>query len=268
MMCYNKIMSETLFPKLPNESVIPRLQSEVFLENPTSRFAVGVVGVGDTSMYPVEKSAYHELRANVYARQTGMLSMDQITDDGEYDDDDARSVHMAILENRGNHQRVVAASRLIIRQDGMPLPVEQFFPGVFSGAAAPDFSIEVSRYIARHEDARIQDSLRIPTFARILAYIAAHNLGPTYAVIEPFLERKFRMVGVPCARLADPQFLPKYNETNIPILIDTQRLADRIRNQDPKVFDDMVQNENRFSYFGFLPQEMAKRLSKIDEIAR
>lgn len=259
-------MTETLHPRYSNESVIPTVKSQAFVDNPMSRFAIGMVGMGDDVYYPEEKLAYHRLRAGVYAKQTGMIPLDRINEDGgEYDSDDSRSAHMCIVENRGEEQRVVASMRLIVRQGGIPLPIEKHFPDVFSGASAPDFSTEVSRYIARHEDARLQDALRWPTFRRALAHIANYNLGPTYAIVEPFLERKLRMAGVPCAPLADPEFVAEYNEYNLPIMIDTAGLIERVRSEDPEGFGKMTEDEKGFSHFGFMPRELAKRLSRLDE---
>ena len=240
-------MSET--KRLTTNEVIPFTNSDLFDLHPESKFAVGILAVGTSVYYPDENLAYHRLRANVYASQLRIIPEDRIEfDGGEYDADDARSAHFGVIENLGLTQRLVASMRIIIRGD-TPLPVEEFFDEVFSGQTNPR-SVEVSRYICRHEDSKTQDRLHWPLFSKALAFTMANDLSPAYAVIEEFLERKLRSRDIPFESLGSPKFVPEYITDNLPIVIDTEALGKKIESIMPGTVQSMQDEQQSFSYFG------------------
>lgn len=217
-------------PGINHTQVIPRFESSLFERNPDAILAVGVIGVGGEAVQgkEAEFKAYLQLRAAVYARQTRMIPEDHVKQDGtEMDSEDARSVHFAVVENQGQHNRVIGAMRLIQKTAETPeqLPIEEFFDDSFKDAPAPVGSVEFSRYICRHEDSRVQNSLKWPLYAATTGYIAAHKMGPSYGVVEEFLEKDFHRNGIPAERIGAPKLVPEYNDFNLPVRIDTAKVA-------------------------------------------
>lgn len=244
---------------LRNGAVIPRIESRLFADHPSARLAVGILAVGDqvTPGCAAEYTAYLRLRARVYADQTHMLDEDAVLPDGtERDDDDGRSIHFGAIENQGSTQRVVASLRLIVKrgEQDRPLPIEDFFPEVFATTPAPPSSIEVSRYICRHEDPAVQAELKWPLYSAGLSRLMADGLGPTYGVVEEFLERDLRINRVPFKPLAPPRFVAEYNAENLGIIIDTGALARLLERRSPGVIASMQAKQGEWSYFGLYVQ--------------
>lgn len=230
--------------------VIPWFRSEIFRGHEDAQFAVGMLAEGGRTKYDEAMRAYYKLRANVYVHQTQMLDFDHVDiNGGERDEDDGRSIHMGIIENMGDEQRMVGSMRLIVKGD-QPLPIELYFPEVFDGNPAPSSSCEVSRFIARHEDHGTQDSFRAPLFMQALAEIICHNMGPTYGIIEPYLRRLLKAKRVKFQDLGEPVFLPAYNEINQPVVIDTEDLARQMEQRHPGVIRTMIATSGEFMYFG------------------
>lgn len=250
-------------PLVSTESVIPLLDTDVFAEHETAGFAVGLLAVGHEVVPGREEelTAYLRLRANVYATQTQMISQELVKEDGtETDEDDGRSIHFAVIENgRGREgedkaNRLVSALRLIVKspEDDRPLPVETFFPEAFPNPL-PHGAVEVSRYICRHEVKSVQEFLKWPLYTKGLTHIASHNLGPTYGVVEPALERGLRRQFVPVERLGEPKFIPEYDAPNLPILIDTNLLMRRMEGLNPGMMQQAIETGQQFAFIGELP---------------
>jgi N-acyl-L-homoserine lactone synthetase len=243
-------MAEVYNPFTARE-VIPEFRSDIFVGHENARFAVGRIAMGNETAYPTENLAYHQLRANVYGR-AGFIPQDTISkyDGSEYDEDDARSIHMAILENRGDAQRLIASMRLIKRDGDRPLPIEELFPDAFLDNPVSDTSCEVSRYITRHEDRSVQDKASWTLFQQGLAEAMIHELSPAFAVVSPALSRIFRSRRLPIKELSSPVWIEKYGEENVPIAIDVAELAKRLEAQTPGALDKLVANQGGFTYFG------------------
>lgn len=243
-------MAELYHPRTVTE-VIPEFHSKVFDGHENSRFAVGQIAKGYNTLYPEENLAYHHLRANVYVQQTQMISEEYIASDGgEYDNDDVRSIHMAVLENCGDKQRLVGSMRLISRGEDMQLPVEKFFPDMFAENPAPASSCEVSRYIVRHEDRGAMDDISWALFQRSIAAAVTHDMGPMYAVIDESLARRMRLKRVPITELAPPTRVEEYNSTSLPVVVDIELLAQRLEARTPGILPEMIANQREFAYFG------------------
>lgn len=245
---------------IPNQEVIPEIQTNIFEGHDMARFAVGMLAIGDQIIpgREAEFTGYLRLRANVYADQTNMISKDLVREDGtERDEDDVRSVHFAIVENALTSKRVVAAMRLIIKsnEDGRPLPIEEFFPEVFTTGPAPMLSTEVSRYICRHESSKVQHDLKWPLYAAALSYAAENDLGPSYGVIEQALERGLKASRVPIVRIGEPKFVPEYNYDNLPVSIDTERLSRMMDILSPGMIGAMREANGDFVYTGLQKRE-------------
>lgn len=225
-------------PTLSHEAIIPSFTSEIFRDNPDAQFATGLVGYG-LSAYPGRDDvfdAYLRLRANVYIDKAKMLSPDaRLENGGELDSDDARSAHFAVVENMGDYQRVVASMRVIHGGEMGKLPIEEFFPEIPFSTNHTGSAIEISRYICQHEDPKTQDGLKWKLYPAALAYIMRNGLGPTYAVVEPFLEAQFKdkRVNIPVDRVAEPKFVPEYNDVNLGIIIHTDQLTKNMEARNP-----------------------------------
>jgi len=250
-----------------NQDVIPEiLAPELFADNPDAQFAVGIIALG-SEVLPGATEVYRGyglLRARVYADQTHMIDPSQVKADGtETDEDDARSVHFAIVENATDAelqrvQRVVGSLRLILKDDKNPqaLPVEEFFAEQFTRNPAPVPSTEASRFICRHEDIRTQNWLKWPLFQGAVAYIMAHGIGETYGVVEPPVEASLQKSGLKITRVADPVYIEEYAAKNLAFEVDTRDLA-RTLNLSPSDLESMRKAEGRFT-FPVLPEQGAK----------
>ena len=258
-------MAEIYTPSI-NREILPEFHSNIFSGHEDSRFAIGQLGKNDDTSLPVEKLAYHRLRAEVYNEQTGMVMHEHIAaDGGEYDSDDNRSVHMAVIENLGQDSRIVGTMRLISRGDGNELPIESFFPNEFREQSAPSTSCEVSRYIVRHEDRSAREAISWALFQQGIATAINNQLGPMYATIDPALARIMRFKQVPIQELAPPTRVEKYNSTSLPVVIDVDMFADRLENLAPGVISEMVENKGQFTFFGEKPSPI--KIISLGEIA-
>ncbi len=247
------IMSNATQP-ITNESVIPRIETDLFADHPEARFAVGMLATGNEVLPGLEREhqGYLRLRANVYAEQAGFIPKDHVNPDGtETDANDVRSVHFGIIENvEQGDGRVVASMRLIIKsmQDARKLPIEDFFPEVFDVNPVALNSTEVSRYICRHEEPRIAGNLTWPLFFNSASYILSHDIRPTFGVIETFLEHRLQKRLVPIERVTDLKHIPEYASENIGISIDTDKLGELIELVSPGTLQEIAQNERSMRY--------------------
>lgn len=245
-------------PAVLNEAVIPVIEApELFAEHPEARFATGIIAVGNAVIPGSEEifRGYGTLRAEVYAKQTRMIGAEHVRPDGtEADEDDARSVHFAVVEQTGQSgdvdrkQRVVGALRLIIKDEfhPEPLPVESFFPEAFADRPAATPSTEASRYICRHEDPEVQKRLSRPLFTGAVSYIAAHGLAETYGVVEPPVEARLAR-DMTLERVADPKYVKEYDDYNLAFRVDIRQLAHDL-GLTPDVLEQMRLREGIFSY--------------------
>jgi hypothetical protein len=278
----NKEFMSDIDRSVLNEHVIPIFETDMFDGHEDARFGVGIIAVGDEVVpgREAEFTAYKQLRGKVYARQTRMISTEALDhDDSETDDDDSRSVHFGIYEQwtpdeitLANRARSLGAIRLIIKSaadgsvptsklsslpltlqkpgNGRPLPVEDFFPEAFERKPAPPGSTEASRLIARHESAVVQGAVKWTSYAAAEAYILSHDLGPTYATVEPGLETDFRRSRMPFERIAPPKYVPEYAADNLGLVIDTNGFAEVVRRVKPGMLEGLTEHEGEFFFYG------------------
>lgn len=239
-----------------NHEVIPVIGSALFAEEPGARLAAGMLAVNGAAISGLEAeyAAHFQLRRKVYVDQTGQLSASDIREDGtDRDADDARSVTFGVFENHESGVRVVGVSRLILRGGERPLPVEDFCPDAFTRDELAGTSVEVSRVIARHEKAALQDLVQWHLFALMLAYIANHDLGRTFAIIEPWLERHLKAV-IAVDRIGEVRYVEHYLDYNVPIEIDIPASTERVNARNGGFIDRYRAAEPEISYFGRLPE--------------
>lgn len=241
---------------ISNTEAIPLTDSGVFDANVSSRFAVGVIGQGTEPSREHDSifQNYLRLRANVYIDQTRMLDASERRHDGtEIDGDDKRSTHIVGLENRAGKTAVVASMRLIQKTElsNEQLPVEHYFGEEVSNV--PVNGLEISRYIVRHEERKHAAALRSALFMTALSHIVHHNLGPTYAIVEDKLANGLQKGGVPIRRLSDPRMLPKYDDLNLAINIDTNAFAEQVGGIDN--IAALAPDPGEFIYWGKVDSE-------------
>lgn len=216
---------------ISNKEAIPSVETDLFADNPHNKYALGLLGYGvQPDNYTDLFQAYLKLRANVYIDQTGMLQDSHRRDDGtEMDSDDERSLHIAVVENRLGISAVMACMRLIIksRANDQPLPVEALFPESFHKTKAPLKSVEVSRFIIRHNDREHEAAIRSKMLNASLAYAAVHDLGPAFAVVEPAFADHLTRLHVPFEPISEVKRVDEYNDDNVGIKIDGSEMMRR-----------------------------------------
>lgn len=205
--------------------LIPVIESKVFLDHPEAKFAIGHIAIGGVVIngYDKEFEGVAQLRANTYL-DSGFIRNDELDDHGtELDDNDNRSAHIAMLERTAidSMARVVGNMRLVIKdnKNSSPLPVESYYPELFSDKPLPIGSVEVSRLIARHEDAGLQSLLKWPLFIAGYKYVEHHDLGPAYGLLSPALTRRLRMQQIPVSAVADAKYIEAINANKQPVVI-------------------------------------------------
>lgn len=235
---------------VPNKEVVPIINSTIFEgDNINSRFAIGLISSDDVlkSKPGSISEAYLKLRANVYIDQTGMLDISDKRESGiEFDDDDERSSHFVVLENKLGSMAVFACMRLIEKINDKPLPIEEFFPESFE-LPAIEKSIEVSRFIVRHDDRRQSRLAKCGLMTAGLAYTYKENLGPILGVVEPSFEKDLRIMKLPVKRIAEPKMIEEYNDKNLGIEIDKSNFRELLGSSN---VDNMTIPVGGYTFWG------------------
>ncbi|KJC64075.1 hypothetical protein [Agreia bicolorata] len=235
-----------------NQEVIPVVtNSRVFAASPESRLSAGILAIDGRAAEGLEAeyAAHFQLRRRVYVDQTAQLAADELDEDGtDRDQDDARSVTFAVFEQTDVGVRIVGVSRLIVRGD-RPLPVEEFCPDAFGDLPLRGNDVEVSRVIARHEKAALQDLVQWQLFALMLAYIPPHGLGRTFAIIEPWLERHLRGI-IALERIGDVRYIAHYLDYNVPMEIDIPASTVCVNTRNDSFIAAFQAAEPGMAYFG------------------
>lgn len=207
--------------------VIPIVESDIFKLNDESQFAIAQVTPKELSdMREFDGAA--RLRANTYLSE-GFVKPEELDENGtELDDDDIRSNHYLMFERTAVQSlvRVVGNLRLVTKTDeySESLPVERYFPESFP-ELTPIGSVEVSRLIARHEDARVQSMLKWPMFIAGYKHVIGSDGGPVYGLMTRVLARQLSLQGVPLTSMAEPRYIEEINATKHPVEVDVPRLG-------------------------------------------
>ncbi|WP_336991413.1 hypothetical protein [Leucobacter sp. VD1] len=237
---------------ITNHEVIPVVASGLFAADSAARLACGIIAVDGVAVPGLEAEyrAHFDLRRRVYVDQTGQLDVSDLHEDGtDRDADDARSVTFGVFENHRSGVRVLGVSRLIVRGDVLALPVEEFCPDSFADEALAAHSVEVSRVIARHESAAMQDLVQWHLFTMMLAYVANHELGRTFAIIEPWLERHLRGI-ISIESIGEARYVEHYLDYNMPIEIDIAASTVLANARNGDFVDRYRQAEPDMTFFG------------------
>lgn len=247
---------------IPNVEAAPLVETDIFDGNKEKQFALVAFGLGLRENDELFTS-YLKLRSNVYVHQTGILSPDVIRDDGtEIDKDDERSSHFLVLENRLGATAAVGCIRLIEKSEmhPKPLPIETFFPEVFKDNTPGAKSVEVSRFISCLNDKPHQLTAILELFRSGLARIKQEDLGPVFAIVEEELEKSLGYLGAPPKRLADPEWVEKYNSSNVGIEIDTAAMVTAL---DPAAINSLDVSTDSVRYWGNVSESTNIKKSRI-----
>ncbi|GAA2249633.1 hypothetical protein N1031_19715 [Herbiconiux moechotypicola] len=256
-----------------NAAVIPVVsESPAFASEPEARLATGIIGVNGVAR-PGFEAVYREhfeFRRRVYVEQTGQLDPADLSDDGlDRDDDDSRSVTFAVLENAPEGVRIVGVARTIIKgADGedRPLPVEDFCPELFAEHPLAPGSVEVSRMISRHERVAMQELVQWHLFALMSSYFSSHDVGRTFAIIEPWLERHLAGV-LAIDRIGEPRYIEHYLDYNLPVEFDLAGSAARITERNATILGQLAAADGELEYFGRIPRQQREAAASDAEAA-
>jgi N-acyl-L-homoserine lactone synthetase len=252
---------------ISNSEAAPVVETDIFQTHPGRRFALIAFGKGLREDDPLFKG-YLKLRANVYVDQTGMLPRDVVHEDGtETDEDDERSTHFVVLENRLGAAAAVSCIRIIEKseQDSRPLPIEEFFPERFDDTPAPNGSVEVSRFISCLDEKDQQLLAIFELFKSGLAHARKNKLGPAYAVVEEDLEQSLGYLGAIPKRIADPKYVEEYNDYNLGLEIEADKMAELI---GAKRVDSLDVSEGAVRYWGWVEDQQEAMSKAMHELYR
>lgn len=208
---------------------------EIFASHADSAFWVGKVAMGSTVIKPVYYDGLSRLRAKVYVDEMHFLTPEHLDTFGrESDQDDARSAHFAVIENasleNNNSARVVGSARLILKgENDRTLPIENYFPEIFNGNPLEAKSIEVSRFIARHENRQTQHTIALALIRAMTHYSIDANLKEAYCIIETPLLNLLTSIGVPIEMLGGSKEIDEYGGVLFPVRINPYEIIDSIR---------------------------------------
>lgn len=186
-------------------------------------------------------ASYRDFRALVYIEEAGIIDLRDGESQTDFDDDDARSIHIAAIERNEDGGRIVGSMRLILSGDAPPngldelglkmnsdlLPVEREFPAAMPVDLRSGDTVvcEISRYISRHESKRQKVAISGGLHQVAVAMVTQHGIGSTYAIVERWLERILRFSRVPLTQLTEPQWIERYGSPNYAVEIHMYELA-------------------------------------------
>ncbi len=228
------ISQEHTAVRLTVDQLTVPVESDVFLDNPEATYYIGMIAVPGEVTMPKEYDAWLQFRGNVYIDEMKFLPEDARDEQGrETDEDDDRSVHIAVLQNSQNDElpRIIGGARLIIKHDeNDSLPIEKMYPEAFGDEAAPSDSTEASRLISRHPNRVVQGAIGMALIRTMAVWTYDNGRKPVYAVIEEGkLGRIFDRVRLPYAAVSEPKLVDEYATVNTAIAIDPAEVLASIR---------------------------------------
>lgn len=213
--------------------VNPRVSVEQFAEHPEAAFWIGKTAVGGLVVNDEFFAGLAQFRANVYVHKLGFLPEDTLDEQGrELDADDYRSLNVAVVEqfdtDEGKAARIVGSGRLIRKDtEENVLPVEHYFPEIFTDGAIPVGDVEVSRFISQHPDRMTQHKVAL-AIIRAMTFNALEQKAETYCLIEKPLVGLLQFIGIPLELLAEAKDVPEYGGVLYPVRIKPQDVLDSV----------------------------------------
>lgn len=247
-------MSQIISPLETKFEVNTPVSQEVFAEHPEAAFWVGKISMLGQVIDADKFDAVTQFRANVYVHQLGFLPLESVDAEGrEIDLDDKRSTQFVAIENAtdSSDTRVVGSGRLIYKRTAEDaLPIEEYFPEVFEANPALENSVEVSRFIARHESRDTQRFISLSVIRAMTFETVAQGATGTYCMIEKPLLRLLSKIGLSITELGEPKEIEELGGVLHPVLLNPPEiLEDALHSDDPKfgllkmMFENDVDNQ-------------------------
>ncbi len=200
--------------------------------NGNARFWVGKVSVEGCVINASQYDDVGRFRADKYVRDFGFLPENSVDAEGrEFDSDDERSTQFAVIEKQGIDTRVVGSGRLIHKRSQQDLlPVEKYFPEAFSdGNGVSVGDVEVSRFIASHENPQTQHLIGLAVIRALTFHSNLIETERDYAIVERPLASMLSGLGIPVEELAETKDIPELGGKLLPISIDTTQIVDSLQ---------------------------------------
>ncbi len=246
--------------------LLPVVESDIFQDSQDSHFWVGQVS--DLCGPSIDDDTYNsvaKLRANVYIDEKRFLGEDSRRPDGtEADYYDSSSIQYASFENMGEGLvRPISCGRMIIKlTEDSRLPIENYFPEVFSSSPPDVGSVEISRFISRHPNKLTQHANSL-AIIRAMTYRSVDIDAPKdYFLIEKPLFGMLSMIGLPVEQIGEEKDIPEQNGILYPIQADTREVLDLATNSGDSAAHAILQaffdNEEDTRGEGFYPESLMK----------
>lgn len=247
-------MSQIVAPLSVEFEVNTPVSPELFVDHQDAAFWVGRVSlmgeIEDTEKF----DAIAQFRANVYVHQLAFLPPESVDAQGrETDIDDKRSTQFMIIENAttDTEPRVVGSGRLIHKRTAEDtLPIEGYFPEVFKDNPIEPTAVEVSRFIARHENKQVQRFISLSAIRAMNLEITSNDFPGTYCMIEKPLLRLLSKIGLSLDVLGEPKDIEELGGILYPVLLNPPEILENaLHNEDPKfgllkmIFEQDVDNQ-------------------------
>jgi hypothetical protein len=81
------------------------------------------------------------------------------------------------------------------------------------------------------------------------AYFSSHDVGRTFAIIEPWLERHLAGV-LAISRIGEPRYIEHYLDYNLPVEFDLAGSAARITERNATILGTLEAADGALEYFG------------------
>jgi N-acyl-L-homoserine lactone synthetase len=174
---------------------------------------------------PGELGELQRLRAEIYLAE-GFLTEQDMTHGLDIDEDDSRSVHLAV--HQGVDGPVVGTTRLIFRE-GRPLPIERRV-GVFVDSVNP---FELSRFAV--ESAHRSANVSIALWKAMYDIAISEGVDDAFAIVERPLLTLIKRFGFPFEEVGEP--FEAYHSLNWPVRCPIASVLDSLRRTRPSLVD-------------------------------
>ena len=170
-----------------------------------------------------------------------------------------------IVENASKENdkkaRIVGYGRLILKKEvGEYLPIEKQFPEIFTTREAKPGSVEVSRFISRHEDGLTQHIIGLSVIRAMTHFSVKRNIDSAYFEIEKHLFDLLNYIGLPMSQLGQPKDVeePGGRRTLYPIGINPFLIMEAVKTDahNNMMLREFFKKESKNEGVGYYPKEL------------
>lgn len=240
------------------------VEEGLFAARLDAKWWIGCVADHSEIHEPALFETARQVRAAVYVDEMGFLAPDHIDDEGrEGDDHDEQAIHLvAVQAGTGvRPARLIGTMRLIAKKrDDAPLPIEENVSHAFV-EPAPIPSVEVSRFIARHEDQDIQHMVAVALIRAATYQVLARGIDTAYFEVEFPLLRLLQMIGIPMEQIGDARDVrePGGVRTLYPLRVPAAEVPDAVKRDDTGRYSlgDFFHDEELCGGVGYFDEMLA-----------